>query len=315
VKILLTNDDGIRAPGILALYDALLGTDVSPGVLGGSKPSEVTQHIMVVAPLTVQSATSHGVTFHTPLMARQETIRTPAGAIIEGVAVDGRPADCVKLAISNLWPQRFGAGSKPDIVISGMNAGANCGINVLYSGTVAAAIEGAFLGIPSIAVSLKLGRGKTRFDLGARRARVALDRVLRLAGSSPLVSHEVLSINIPTTEEPWANTPQAKAESARSVPELAGVAKEDSRANDPLSLPELRVCPMNVHGLVDKYEPRLNPSGEQYFWAAGHGLDFHATEPGTDVDLLMQGHTTITPLQYDLTRHEGLARWRRLQER
>ncbi len=304
VKILLTNDDGIRAPGILALYDALLGTDISPGVLGGAKVTD----IMVVAPLTVQSATSHGVTFHTPLMARNETIRTPAGALVEGVAVDGRPADCVKLAIANLWPQRFGANSKPDIVISGMNAGANCGINVLYSGTVAAAIEGGFLGIPSIAVSLRLGRGKTRFDLGARRARAALDVVLRLAGSSPLVSHEVLSINIPTTEEPWP-----AGQGPRAVHELAGVAKADSKPSDPMSLPSMRVCPMNVHGLIDKYEPRVNPSGEQYFWAAGHGLDFYATEPGTDVDLLMQGFTTITPLQYDLTRHEGVSRWKRIE--
>lgn len=305
MKILLTNDDGIRAPGIMALYDALLGTPLHKGVRGGGVVSD----IMVVAPLTVQSATSHGVTFHTPLMARTELLRTPAGASPVGIAVDGRPADCVKLAIANLWPERFGAGSKPDLIVSGMNAGANCGINVLYSGTVAAAIEGAFLGIPSIAVSLRLGRGKTRFDLGAQRARAALEKVLALATSSALLSHEILSINIPTTEEPWP-----AGQGPTSVPELAGVAKHDASAKDPFAMPPIRVCPMNVHGLVDKYEPRLNPSGEQYFWAAGHGLDFHATEPGTDVDLLMQGYTTITPLKYDLTRHEGLSRWKRLEQ-
>jgi 5'-nucleotidase len=304
VKILLTNDDGIRAPGILALYDALLSTPHHQGVLGGGPISD----IMVVAPLTVQSATSHGVTFHTPLMSRTEMLRTPAGVSVTGIAVDGRPADCVKLAIANLWPARFGKGSKPDLIISGMNAGANCGINVLYSGTVAAAIEGAFLGIPSIAVSLRMGKGKTRFDLGAHRARAALERVLALASSSPLLAHEILSINIPPTEEPWP-----KGEGHSVMPELAGVAKGDNAPTDPHTLPTLRVCPMNVHGLIDNYEPRTAPSGEQYFWAAGHGLDFHATEPGTDVDLLMQGFTTITPLKYDLTRHEGLARWRRTE--
>ena len=93
---------------------------------------------------------------------------------IEGVAVDGRPADCVKLALASLWQEHHDDDSLPDLVVSGMNAGANCGINVIYSGTVAAAIEAAFLGIPSIAVSLHLGRGKPRFDIAAMHARRAI---------------------------------------------------------------------------------------------------------------------------------------------
>ena len=102
-----------------------------------------------------QSATGHGITFHAPLMIQAVAVNDR----MKGIAVDGRPADCVKLAIAALWPERFGHGSSPDLVITGMNSGANVGINVIYSGTVAAAIEAAFLGVPSIAVSLHLGKG------------------------------------------------------------------------------------------------------------------------------------------------------------
>src|SRR5262245_28168368 len=125
MRILLTNDDGIHAPGIAAMYEAL------QGITSHAAERRATQ-ILTIAPLTVQSATGHGVTFKEPLMVREEPVREG----VMGLAVDGRPADCVKLAISSLWPERFGQGSRPDLLISGMNAGANCGINVIYSGTV-----------------------------------------------------------------------------------------------------------------------------------------------------------------------------------
>ncbi|MFO0832465.1 MAG: 5'/3'-nucleotidase SurE [Phycisphaerales bacterium] len=299
MHILLTNDDGIRAPGILAMHEALtLGTRDHRGQLGGAA-----SRVLTVAPLTVQSATSHGITFHEPLMTRDETLPHERDLPGErdnatGVAVDGRPADCVKIAVSSVWPARFGAGSKPDLLISGINAGANCGINVIYSGTVAAAIEGAFLGIPSIAISLRMGRGKPRFDLAAARARHVLEKVLAADALRP---HEILSINIPTTEDPGPG---------HQPPELAGVARHDPRAGDPAAMPKIRVCPMNVHGLIDKYERRVSPMGDVYYWAAGHGLDFHATEEGSDVDLLLQGFITVTPLKFDLTEHATVKAWR-----
>ena len=134
MRILLTNDDGITAPGIAALYDALQG-------LG---------EIRVVAPADMQSASSHGITFHHPLMVSE----VQANPRMRGVAVEGRPADCVKLAARCLWQEWYGVGARPDLVVSGMNAGANVGINVIYSGTVGAAVEGAFLGIPSIVWSV-----------------------------------------------------------------------------------------------------------------------------------------------------------------
>lgn len=276
MRILLTNDDGITAPGIIALYDALAdhssrfgGPLVDNRDTTTRAPRSV---IFPVAPQTVQSATSHGVTFHTPLMTKDVQV-TPE---MRGTAVDGRPADCVKVAISSLWPEKFGGGSRPDLVISGMNSGANCGVNVIYSGTVAAAIEAAFLGVPSIAVSLLIGKGRPAYDVAAGYARRTIEMLIRDRLPRP---HECLSINIPRTE-----------------------------GDGPM--PPIRVCPMNTHGLVDRYERRLSPTGEPYYWATGHGLDFQDTEPDSDVGLLKSGHITVTPLKYDLTRHEELERWR-----
>ena len=287
MRVLLTNDDGIHAPGLRALHGALLDLPVGGqsrhgGPVRDVVPQAVTrsprQALMVIAPMTVQSATSHGVTFHEPLMVREE----PVGAGHTGLAVGGRPADCVKLALTNLWPDRFGEGALPDLVVSGMNAGANCGINVIYSGTVAAALEAAFLGVPSIAVSLMLGKGKPIFELGAMWARRTIDLLLREGLPRP---HECLSINVPSTDDPALTLDSA--------------------------LPEVRVCAMNTHGLVDKYERRESPGGEVYYWAAGYGLDFRSTEPDSDVDHLLKGCITVTPLSFDLTRHQALEGWKR----
>lgn len=284
MRILLTNDDGIRAPGLAAMYEALVDVD---GRLGGPlrvrdeatrAPADV---VFPVAPLTVQSATSHGVTFHTPLLIAEETVELTGDARMDGISVDGRPADCVKLAIANLWPERYGEGSRPDLVISGMNDGANVGVNVIYSGTVAAAIEAAFLGVPSIACSMKRAGGRSNYAVAAGWCRHALAAVLRDGLPRP---HECININVPATDG--------------SGPPLDG------------PTPPIRVCAMNTHGLVDKYERRVSPAGAVYYWAAGHGLDFHATEPGTDVEALRRDCITITPLRFDLTRSETLEHWR-----
>ena len=125
MRILLTNDDGILAPGIEALYRALAD-------LGD---------VEVVAPETTQSAVAHAITVLAPMAAHRLNVKN----VFEGWSVDGRPADCVKLAMLELLDR------PPDFVVSGINAGVNTGINVLYSGTVAGAAEGAFFGVPSAA--------------------------------------------------------------------------------------------------------------------------------------------------------------------
>ena len=294
MRILLTNDDGLRAPGIQALYEALVDAHGDFRESGGAL-GEVT----AIAPLTVQSATSHGVTFHEPLMVREDRLGWGGMPTMTGVAVDGRPADCVKLAIAALWPEKFGASSRPDLLISGMNAGANVGINVIYSGTVAAALEGAFLGIPSIAVSLHIGAGgtgKTDFRAGARHARRAIEQVLKNCPKSPTSDrwglpeqHSCVSINVPVT--------------ALDSPEAA------SKYRYPV-----RVCPMNTHGLNDKYEKRVSPGGDVYYWASGHGLDFRTTNEGSDVEQIFRKVTTVTPLRYDLTKKSSVATWKQRVE-
>src|SRR6266849_4969150 len=130
VRILLTNDDGVYAPGLRAMRAEL------------KKLGEV----IVVAPATEQSAVGHSITLLTPLLV-QEVVDDQSQFM--GWAVEGRPADCIKLALLELLPE------PPDLVVSGLNAGSNAGINILYSGTVAAAIEGAFFGVTSIAISLE----------------------------------------------------------------------------------------------------------------------------------------------------------------
>src|SRR5260221_13269765 len=151
MRILLTNDDGVHAPGLRALRKEL------------RKIGEVT----VVAPVGEQSAVGHSVTLLTPLII-QEVYDDDKQFL--GWAVEGRPADCVKLALLELLPE------PPDLIVSGMNAGSNSGINVLYSGTVAAAIEGSFFRRTSIACSLGWSKGKPLdFETGARDSRKVIE--------------------------------------------------------------------------------------------------------------------------------------------
>ncbi len=269
MRILLTNDDGIRAPGIIALFEALV--DVK-----GRCGEALAEVVYPIAPLTVQSATGHGLTVHTPLMVAEEKVTER----MTGISVDGRPADCVKLAVANLWPEKFGAGTTPDLVISGMNSGANVGINVIYSGTVAAALEAAFLGIPSIAVSLHIGGAKPDYELAALHGRRAIEAIIKAGLPEP---HTCLSVNIPVTE-------------------VGAPASQTGRY-------PIRVCPMNTHGLNDKYERRVSPGGTVYFWAAGHGLDFRTTDEGSDVQELFKRCITVTPLRYDLTKKSAMGGW------
>ena len=256
MKILLTNDDGIHAPGIHALYTAMQGMG----------------EILVVAPADAQSATSHGITFHTPLLVKEARI----SETMRGYAVEGRPADCVKLGVRRIWADLFGEGTRPDLVVSGMNSGANVGINVIYSGTVGAAVEAAFLGVPSIAVSLHLGKSEPHWQRAAEIARAAMDRVIK----HEIDPHTVININIPRT----------------------------TTAHAPM--PQMRVVAMNTAAGIDNYEKRVAPHGQIYYWPNGNGMEFFHTREGSDVEALTAGFIAITPLQYDLTNHGRTELWR-----
>lgn len=257
MQILLTNDDGIHAPGIRALHGALAG-------LG-----EVT----VVAPYTVQSATSHGVTFHKPLMVHNIVMDDGS----KGFAVDGRPADCVKIALTSIWQEIHGPGTQPDITISGMNSGANVGINVIYSGTVGAAVESAFLGVPSIAVSLQRGNlPGTHWKRAAEIGRAGINQVLKY----PLDPHAIINLNVPVIDS------------------------EDA------PVPPMKVVSMNTAAGLSQYEQRESPDGQSYYWATGDGMSFAHTMPDTDVEAIGENFMTITPLEFDLTDHARMQTWR-----
>ena len=158
-----------------------------------------------------------------------------------------------------------------------MNAGANVGINVIYSGTVGAAVESAFLGVPAIAVSLHLGdRTKTRYARAAAIARTTIDRLLE----HRLEPHGVLNVNIPRTE------------------------------SDDAPMPEICVVEMNTAAGTDGYERRESPSGRLYYWSVGSGMEFTHTAPGSDVEALLERKVTVTPLSYVLTDHVRLQTWK-----
>ena len=258
MKILLTNDDGIHAPGIVSLHKAV--QDMGD--------------VWTAAPLTVQSAAGHGITYTSPLMVEPTQVTPTFG----GMAIDGKPADCVKLAIRSLWPEHFGEESQPDLTISGMNSGANVGINILYSGTVAAAVESAFLGVPSIAVSLYLrDRDRIFWDRAASIARTTIDQIL---ATRPLTPHEVINVNIPPIE-------------SKDAP-----------------MPPIRVVGMNAAPLLEGFERRESPAGQIYYWAAGEGMRFTSTTAGSDVDAIREGCITVTPLSYVMTDVDRVQEWR-----
>lgn len=246
--ILLTNDDGIYAPGLAAIERQLRR-------LGD---------VFVVAPAAEQSGVGHSITYLTPLIVKE----VYHGQQRWGWAVEGSPADCVKIAVDKLCPRA------PDLIVSGINGGLNAGINVLYSGTVAAAIEGAFFGITSVAVSLEFDEHAS-FDRAARLARGIIEQIL----ARKEAQSRLYNLNIPTAA-------------------LLGV-------------PEVRVVPMDVTPYGDEYERRTDPWGRDYYWATGNPPANVGDE--TDLSVLGRGHVSLTPLGYDMTARDVMARMEQWQ--
>ncbi len=247
MRILLTNDDGIYAPGLRALRREL------------QKLGEV----VVVAPATEQSATGHSVTLLAPLLVTE--VFDDLDSSFLGWAVEGRPADCMKLALLELLDE------PPDLVVSGLNAGSNAGINVLYSGTVAAAVEAAFYRHTAIACSLEYTKdARLDWPRAASYARRVVEKIL---AHNP-AKGSLFNVNIPPLERG----------------PVEGV----------------RVMPQNVSVYREKFVRRTNPRGRTYFWTSP---EFHCPEPhpDTDVTALAEGFITVTPLQFNLTDRARLA--------
>ena len=238
MKILVSNDDGFLATGINVLTEAL---------------AEIAD-VVVVAPDRNRSAASNSLTVHAPLRISKVAENR--------YSVDGTPSDCVHLALTGLLDD------EPDLVVSGINHGANLGDDVIYSGTVAAAMEGRFLGLPTIAISLA-GDRLTHFDTAAR---VVTEMVKKLERSS-LAPDTTLNVNVP--DMPYD--------------ELNGIVAARL-------------------GFRHKSEPVIrtrDPHGRTIYWVgpAGKGQD---AGPGTDFHAIDQGAVAVTPLKVDLTRHDSL---------
>jgi len=244
MNILISNDDGYQAPGIEALAAAL----------------EDIAYIHVVAPDRDRSGASNSLTLDSPIRARQGSNGY--------TCVDGTPTDCVHLAITGLLDV------EPDMVVAGINSGANLGDDVLYSGTVAAAMEGRFLGFPAIAVSLVTER-PTYYETAAR---VAMELVKRCT-TFALPADTILNVNVP--DVPWD---------------------------------ELKGMQATRLGHRHKSEPvvrQQDPRGRPVYWVGPAGPEQDAG-PGTDFHAVRSGYVSITPLDVDLTRYDaidGLASW------
>jgi 5'-nucleotidase len=269
MNLLISNDDGISALGIRTLADTLV---------------KAGHQVTVVCPDRERSATGHGLTIHDPIRVdRIESIFHPA---ITAWACSGTPSDCVKLALGALLE------SPPDIVLSGINHGSNLGTDVLYSGTVSAAMEGLIEGIPSVAFSLA-SFAVQDFQPAANFAEALLEHMVH----QPLPQPMLLNVNVPAVQQQ----------------DIVGVA----------------LTRQGIRRYLDIFEKRTDPRGKTYYWLAGEllaeiedpGLQFN-TLPGlaawgvdlewiqeipTDVQAIRQNYITVTPLQYNLTCGLGLA--------
>ena len=243
MRILLSNDDGYRAPGLQALYESV---------------SKVAQETTVIAPETNRSGASNSLTLKTPLCV--------CYADNGFIYVNGTPADCVHLAINGLLA------SQPDMVVAGINHGANMGDDVIYSGTVAAAIEGRFLGLPAIAVSLA-GRELNHFN----SAGLVVLKLLERLQADPLPDDTILNVNIP--DIPFDKIEAFEATRLGSRHQSQPIIKEN--------VEESAADSEQVY--------RIGPPGDEA--DAGQGTDFYAVS---------HNRVSVTPLQIDMTRHHSL---------
>ncbi len=244
MRLLVSNDDGIQAPGLRILASTLA----------------IDHEVHVIAPDRERSATGHALTLHKPLRVEEDRIDGCARAL----SVNGTPSDCVKLAWGALMKD-----SLPDLVVSGINRGPNLGVDVIYSGTVSAAVEGTILlERPCIAVSLA-----SFSDLGYEKAAVFASHLVEIVARHSLDEKVLLNVNVPAIE--WAD--------------IAGV----------------RVTRLGRRRYNDVFERRVDPRGKVYYWLAGEAEDLDEG-PDTDVQAIRDNCISVTPIHYDLTHFTSL---------
>lgn len=242
MRILITNDDGINAEGIQILASFL------------SRDNDV----FVAAPERERSATGHGITMHKPLRVYETKMKYYDSV---GWSVSGTPADCVKLAVEELMP------APPDVIVSGINCGANVGTDILYSGTVSAAIEGTIADLKSVAVSLDTEKEWPDFEASARFTCNLVEVYFR----NKIPRETLLNVNIP--DVPW----------------------DDIRG--------VQITRLGCRKYVNSVEKRHDPRGRAYFWLAGQ-IDDQVCLENSDVEALKNNFISVTPVHFDLTKYE-----------
>ena len=244
--ILVSNDDGIYSEGLHALEAAL----------------KTVGEVYTVAPDREQSAVSHALTLHRPLRIEELASRR--------FAVNGTPTDCINLAVKGFLSVR------PNLVVSGINKGANLGDDVTYSGTVSAAMEGSLLGIPSIAMSLVAHEKPYRFEAAAEFAATLASQVIEQG----MPTDTLLNVNVP-------NLPRQ---------EIKG----------------FRLTRQGKRRYAETIDARIDPRGRKYYWIGGDDLGFDPDE-GTDCVAVHEGFISVTPLHVDMTNYRALQEMRELQ--
>lgn len=256
MNILISNDDGIYSNGIYEL----------------AKQMKQFGKVTVVAPDKEQSAIGHAITMHEPLRCRKIKLHD---LDIDAWWVSGTPADCIKLGVETLLH------SRPDLIVSGINNGENLGTDIIYSGTVSAAIEGSIFNIPSIAVSYAK-YGETDFSKASEVAAYLIEQIIKHAGKGRML----LNMNIPPIE---------------NGSELKGI----------------KITELGVKKYRNSFEERKDPRGNSYYWLAGELIEDEIVE-NTDIYAVRNGYVSLTPISIDLTSHrelENIKNWNLIARR
>lgn len=242
--ILVTNDDGVTSPGINALIEVMK-------TLGD---------VVVVAPDKPQSGMGHAITINSTLRIQKLNMH----GVLDEYSCTGTPVDCVKIAVNKILPR------KPDLCVSGINHGSNMSINVIYSGTMSAAVEGAIESIPSIGFSLCDDSIDADFTASKKIVEVIATKVLK----NGLPKDVCLNVNIP-----------------KSKPE---------------ELKGIRICRQARANWIEELDERKDPGGKTYFWLTGKFENFDAGKEDTDVWALENNYVSVVPVQFDMTAHPAI---------
>lgn len=244
MRILVTNDDGIFANGIKEI---------------SIKLSEIAE-VIVVAPDRERSAIGHAITIHTPLRVEKTENIIPN---IEAWTINGTPSDCVKIAVESIMKK------KPDLIVSGINNGPNLGTDVIYSGTVSAAIEGAMHSIPSVAISACLFNGNINYEGIAKISCNIIKNLIR----KDLPKNIILNINVPSLP----------------LEQIKGI----------------KITELGIRKYNNNYVKRTDPKGKNYYWLSGELIEIENKET-SDIVAIEEGYVSITPLHFDLTAYNYL---------